>query len=119
MAGGETLGDLLRRAGLRVETTEPSGPEPAPPVADTEPIDLAACGRLVLRKERKGRGGKTATIVEGLAPEMRQMAARALRRALGCGATVDGEAVVVQGDLGPRVARWLSSHGARRIVVGS
>lgn len=119
MAGGDTLGDLLRRAGLPVGTAEPAASATPQPIPEAEQLDLAACGKLVIRRERKGRGGKTATIVEGVTPEMRQSTARTLRRALGCGATVDGEAIVIQGDLGQRVARWLAGHGARRIVIGS
>jgi translation initiation factor 1 (eIF-1/SUI1) len=46
-------------------------------------------------------------------------ASRALRRALGAGATVDGDLVVVQGDLMARVQPWLAAHGARRIVAGN
>jgi len=123
MATRGTLADLLARAGLQVSDERPAA-SPAPsaaiaPAAGDGDIDLASCGKLVLRKERKGRGGKTATVVSGLAPGLREPVARALKRALGCGATVEGEAVVVQGNLAPRAAQWLAAHGARRVVLGT
>ena len=74
-----------------------------------------------MSRERKGHGGKTATVVTGLvlaAPALEHVA-KTLRRALGCGASVDGDRLIVQGDQVPRVQAWLAAQGARRIVVGS
>ncbi len=74
-----------------------------------------------MRRARKGRGGKTATVVAGLglpACDLDRLA-RALRRALGCGASVDGEHIVVQGDQAARVQAWLGAQGARRTVLGN
>jgi translation initiation factor 1 len=75
----------------------------------------------VVRRERKGHGGKTATVIAGLALPASELerVARALRRGLGCGAGVAGEQVVVQGDQSERVRAWLASRGARRVVAGS
>jgi translation initiation factor 1 (eIF-1/SUI1) len=42
-----------------------------------------------------------------------------MRRALGCGASVDEGCIVVQGDLVTRVERWLLEHGAPKVVVGN
>jgi translation initiation factor 1 len=95
------------------------GPEPASLTGDP-PLDLAACGKLVLRRERKGRGGRTVTVIAGLllpAPGLAEVARR-LRRALGCGASVEGDTIVLQGDLGERAAEWLTARGARRVVRG-
>jgi translation initiation factor 1 len=96
----------------------------APPPArapDPDVPALAGCGKITLRRERKGHGGKTVTVVAGLRLDARRLEriARALRRALGAGATVDGDLVVVQGDLVARVQTWLAAHGARRIVSGN
>src|SRR5262245_19525435 len=117
-----TLGDLLARRGLHGNAAPPptstatqsSGPSPAGP-------DLSGCGKLTLFRERKGHGGKTATVVTGLGLPARELdgVAKALRRALGCGASVDGDRVVVQGDQVPRVQAWLGARRARRIVVGN
>jgi len=124
MASRGTLGDLLGRAGVRVSDPAPEpalAPAPPPTPASPAALDLARCGKVVLRRERKGRGGKTVTVVAGLGLPARGLddVARELRRALGCGATVEDDAVVLHGDLAARVQPWLAAHGARRIVVGS
>ena len=101
---------------------EPAPTEPPPArTADPDVPDLAGCGKITLRRERKGHGGRTVTVVAGLRLDARRLEriARALRRALGAGATVDGDLVVVQGDLMARIQPWLAAHGAKRIVAGN
>jgi len=103
----------------------PAGPgdsseadKPAPSRPSTPPITgLAASGKLVLQRERKGRGGKTVTRVSGLAPGLLKDTARRIKSALGCGATVEGGDLIVLGDLADRVAGWLGKEGAQRVVV--
>ena len=114
-----TLGELLRRQGL-VVGDEPTPPAPAPPAA-VDAMDFGGATKIVLRRERKGRGGKTATLVEGvkLPPSGLERIARELRRALGCGASVEGGVIVVQGDMAERIAPWLQARGARKVVVGN
>jgi translation initiation factor 1 (eIF-1/SUI1) len=117
-----TLGDLLKRQGVAGPAAEPAPAVPPPGrIADPDVPDLAGCGKITLRRERKGHGGRTVTVVAGLRldPQRLERIARALRRTLGAGATVDGDLVVVQGDLMARVQAWLAAHGARRIVAGS
>jgi translation initiation factor 1 len=116
-----SLGDLLAKQGLKVSDAPPEPPAPLPAPPKPGDVDLTACGKLVLRRERKGRGGKTATVVAGLGlkPKPLELLAKELRRALGCGATVDGDTILVQGDLTQRVATWLTAHGAKRVVIGN
>lgn len=69
-----------------------------------------------LRIERKGRRGKTVTLVSGLA--LRESAldelARKMKKAMGCGASIEERAVVVlQGDNRERLRLWLESRGVR------
>jgi translation initiation factor 1 len=108
------LGDALAARGVTVSPEAPARP-------DTGDIDLSRVGKVVLRRERKGRGGKTATVVAGLGLSARDLerVARELKRALGCGATVEGDVVVLQGDLAARAGPWLTARGVRKIVVGS
>jgi translation initiation factor 1 len=74
----------------------------------------------VVRYERKGRGGKEATLVEQLALSPRERAEwlLAMKQALGCGGTLEGETLVLQGDQRPRVRAWLEARGVARISVG-
>jgi translation initiation factor 1 len=119
-----TLGDLLARQGVRGGPPEPPPPRPAPapvPARDPDGPDLGRGGKIVVRRERKGHGGKTATIVAGIdlpAHDLERLA-RALCRALGCGASVDGDRLVVQGDQALRIQAWLAAQGARRVVLGN
>ena len=55
--------------------------------------------RAVLRYERKGRGGKEVTLVEQLALDAAGLEAwcRDARKALGCGGSVEGGALVLAG----------------------
>ena len=98
-----------------------ASPEAPAAKAKADPLDLSACGKLVVRRERKGRGGKTVTLVSGLArpPAQLDEIARALRKGLGCGSTVEDGVIVLQGDIVPRVEAWLQAHGAGKIVRGS
>ena len=117
-----TLGDLLSQRGLApAPPAPPSAPVSRPPAPSPDAPELTRCGKLTVRRERKGHGGKTATVVTGLTCSARDLdrLARALRRALGCGASVDGDRLVVQGDQASRVQTWLTAQGARRVVLGN
>jgi len=74
----------------------------------------------VVRYERKGRGGKEATLVEQLALSPREQAEwlLAMKQALGCGGTLEDGALVLQGDQRARVRAWLEARGVARISVG-
>ena len=76
--------------------------------------------RAVVRMERKGRGGKEVTVVEKL--ELRDSEletwCRELKQALGCGGSVDGDMIILQGDLRPRVAAVLTAKGVEKVTVG-
>lgn len=119
---GVSLAEALARRGLAVSppAAEPSAPPPpAPRSAGDFAFDRA--GKLVLRREKKGRGGKTVTVIAGLGWRPRQLEelARALRKAFGCGSSVEGDTVVLQGDMTERAQRWLQERGARQVVVGN
>jgi translation initiation factor 1 len=71
--------------------------------------------RLVakLRTEKKGRGGKTVTVVYGL-PEnidLLKELSQELKRACGTGGTIVEGAVELQGDLRDRVRDVLAKRG--------
>jgi len=116
-----SFADLLARHGVTVSDTPPEPKPPAPQPAKPDTIDLTTSAKLVVRRERKGRGGKTATVIAGLVlrPQAMEHIAKELRRALGCGATVDDATIIVQGDLTTRVATWLGERGAKRVVIGN
>ncbi|HEY5937455.1 MAG TPA: translation initiation factor [Kofleriaceae bacterium] len=76
--------------------------------------------RAVVRMERKGRGGKEATIIEKLAlpaPELERWCAE-LKKALGCGGAIDGDTIVLQGDLRKRLSALLVERGVGKVTLG-
>jgi len=75
--------------------------------------------KVVVARSRKGRGGKTVTMVTGVKAAARESVCRDLKKALGCGATIEDDAIVVGGDVGDRVRTFLEGRGARRIVMGN
>ncbi|MDO9507864.1 MAG: translation initiation factor [Thermovirgaceae bacterium] len=118
------LGDLLRESGLAGDA-EPRRDVPAVnPVKPTAAVslpDFARAGKIVLRVQRKGRGGKTVTILSGsgLAANQMEPLVKALRKGLGCGARVEEGVIVLQGDVSERAERWLRDRGSKQIVGGS
>ena len=124
-------GDALKHspfAKLAAETAVeslPAAPLPQPPPEPAaEPAKPPKSrGRLVLRREKKGRGGKTVVVVSGLRadahlPESEiERIAKQLRQQLGCGSSVErvpsDTIIVVQGDQPARVAELLTALGFR------
>jgi translation initiation factor 1 len=89
--------------------------KPAPPAKPAPKFDR----KLVIRRELKGRGGKTITRISGLPPNQRDALLSRLKKKLGCGAVVEGEDVLLLGDLLDRAADWLAEQGAPRIIKGN
>lgn len=76
--------------------------------------------RLVLQREKKGRAGKTVTRLLGIASaEDRQRVMKQLKKELGCGAVLEGQDIVLLGDVGPRAKARLESYGFARVIVGN
>lgn len=109
----------------RVPAGPAAGAAPPAPAAPDAPTGKSTvytrAARVVVRRERKGHGGKTMTRIEGLAGTARELdaAVRDVKRALGCGATLERGDVLVQGDQGERLQAFLASHGVRKIILGS
>jgi translation initiation factor 1 len=110
---GSSLGDLLAKAGLKA--TERVEPEPAS--APAAPEVLAFGPKVVVRMTRKGRGGKTVSTVSGIVSGLEAALAK-LKVELGVGGRIEGLELVLQGDQVERVARWLESQGAAKVIRG-
>ena len=95
----------------------PAGPAPAAAAPAKEPKGPA---RAVVRLERKQRGGKEVTVVEKLGLQPAQLATwcSELKKALGCGGSVEGDAIVLQGDLRARLPAVLTSKGVGKVTTG-
>jgi translation initiation factor 1 len=101
--------------GVAPATGDAAGtPAPESPQA-SKPIP-----RAVVRLERSGRGGKTVTVVEHLAiaTAARDEWLNALKTALGCGGSVDGDRLVLQGDQRKRLPELLQTRGVKKVTLG-
>jgi translation initiation factor 1 len=73
-----------------------------------------------VRRDKKGRRGKTVTVVTGLPGSPTDLAevATTLKRLCGSGGTVAGDNVEIQGDHRDRVAAKLTELGHRVKLAG-
>ena len=76
---------------------------------------------VIVRHERKGRGGKTVTLVSGLplGAEALIDLAKVMRKKMGCGITVEGSILVLQGDQRQRCVTVLTAEGIQRVRLGT
>ena len=76
--------------------------------------------RAVVRMERAGRGGKEATVIEQLDLSSSERAEwlKALKSALGCGGSIEGGSIMLQGDHRERLKRVLADRGVKKVIVG-
>ena len=93
-------------------------PTPTSTTPAAKPV-RAPPARAVIRYERKGHGGKEVTVIERLELDDRDKEAwlKALKKALGCGGHVDGDALVLQGDRRERLRILLEQRGIKKISV--
>jgi translation initiation factor 1 len=95
------------------------------------PRDACECGRRTqtpeagdgivrLRRESKGRGGKTVTIVEGLPgdAEAVKKQAKRLKRLCGVGGAVKEGRIEIQGEHRERIATLLRAEGMTVKIAG-
>ncbi len=120
------LGELDALKNLpKIEPPEKSHPpdkleKPLPPAKAPKPtVPKNSRGRLVLRREKKDRGGKVVVVVSGFAElpgansVMIANLAKELKGKLGCGGSFDRQEIVLQGDRAAAVNALLSEMGFR------
>src|SRR5262245_13051128 len=123
--GGQGLAQnpfaALTNSGLPASTGTTPSQQPKSPSPKSEIQNLKSRGRVDIRRETGGRGGKTVTVVDGFVgiglPEKEQLAKK-MRAACGCGGTVKDGAIEIQGDQRDTVARILSEAGFRPVFSG-
>lgn len=90
----------------------PEDYKPEPQETSATP-DEKQRGKLAVNVERKGRGGKTATIVSGFTVSDEAVAdiAAKLKKQLGTGGSSRGGEILIQGDCRSRVIQLLRDLG--------
>lgn len=112
---GQNPFGALQSAGL------PAGPTPVPAPAAPAAASKKNRGRVEIRRETGGRGGKTVTTVSGFVgiglPEKEELAKR-MRNAAGSGGTVKDGQIEIQGDKREVVAKILREAGFQPVLAG-
>lgn len=106
------LGALMGSMPATEETTEePTAAETTPEIKETARLDIIF--------ERKGRAGKTATIVAGFTMPDDAVASLAseLKRSLGTGGSARGGEILVQGDRRQDVLKFLTGKGYKARII--
>ncbi len=92
-------------------TKLPPGPEESPKVSQS----LWKLGRVVLRRERAHRSGKTVIVIDDFATHLPisviEKTAKKIRVACGCGGTVRDRAIEIQGDQPGKIQAVLEAEG--------
>lgn len=88
--------------------TESDGTEP-----EEESNLQANAQKLTVRKEKKGRGGKTVTVVEGYKgnPQTLEALCKKVKQQCGTGGSVDKKTFLIQGDKADLVVKILIKEG--------
>jgi translation initiation factor 1 len=109
--GFSSLADLLREQGFKAT------PEEERPVEVKLPGVVELSAKIVVRRERKGRGGKTVTTVSGIQGDSAVIdeLLRTWKKSLGRGARREGNLVVIQGDCVEQLLGLLRKLGAKQI----
>src|SRR5437764_12606289 len=94
--------------------------QPRPAAGQARPLNVPRDGVVRLLRDRKGRGGKTVTLIAGLSGSPAALAALAsdLKRLCGTGGTLRGDVVEIQGDHRDRLRTELERRGYTVKVAG-
>lgn len=70
-------------------------------------------GIVRIRREKKGRGGKTVTTISGIEGDKKSLQAlnKTLKRRFGCGGAIKGWTIELQGDLLEQSIKYLKELG--------
>jgi translation initiation factor 1 len=94
----------------------PDGPAPPPPASGEPKLPRPSkYGRVVLRREKAHRGGKTVIVVHEFAPNIGhayiEALAGKLKSACACGGTKRDRTIEIQGDQPARIRALLEQEG--------
>jgi translation initiation factor 1 len=92
----------------------PAGPQTAPVKAERV-AKPSKFGRVVLRREKAHRGGKTVIVIHDFAPNISyayiEELASKLKSACACGGTAHERVIEIQGDQPARIRAFLEEQG--------
>jgi len=74
-------------------------------------------GTVYLQRQSKGRGGKTVTVIKGLAGDLKSWK-KELQQLCGAGGTVKDDVVEIQGDHRQKIAEYLNTKNIKTRLSG-
>lgn len=89
----------------------------AKPAPAAPSVNVPRDGVVRLLRDRKGRGGKTVTLVAGVPGPLDALASD-LKRLCGTGGTVRGDVIEIQGDVRERIKAELEKRGYKVKIAG-
>ncbi len=102
---------------LQIDGLPPGPAEVAPDKIEAGPSKPSKLGRVVLRRETAQRGGKVVTIIYDFAPNIGaayiESLGKKLKASCGCGGTVKGREVEIQGEQISKIRVLLEQEGFR------
>lgn len=113
-------GDSRQESGYRLVYTE-FGPASTPSEATARPELPPQQQQLKVQASRKGRKGKTVTVITGFQSSAETLTAlcKQLKAQCGAGGTVKEQTIEVQGDHGTTVTQFLSQSGYKvKLIAG-
>ena len=98
----------------------PASKAPARPASKQPPAEVPNDGFVRIKREKKGRGGKTVTTITGLpgGPGDLDAVLKTLKQLCGAGGTIEGATLEIQGDHRARVQAKLEALGHRVKLSG-
>ena len=116
------LAELLLAQGFTLSSDASAEPIKEPNKERTASLDVVVrAQRWIVRISKKGRDGRVANLLSprGLSEQddLSSLALR-IRKQIGCGASLEGTDIVVQGDQRQRLELWLLKQGARTVTQG-
>jgi translation initiation factor 1 len=117
---------MTRKRGTTVYSTDPAYKKRCPrcgsfPCRGPKPKSLPPEQQTAgIRREKKGRGGKTVTVIKDLqlTPEDMKALAKQLKKSVGAGGAVKDGAIEIQGDNRDAVAARLQQLGYKTKFIG-
>jgi translation initiation factor 1 len=109
---------------LVYDSDAPLAKPPRPSRAKSAPsgpsVNVPRDGVVRLLRDRKGRGGKTVTLVAGVNAPPAELSALAsdLKRLCGTGGTLRGDVIEIQGDVRDRIKPELERRGYTVRIAG-
>ena len=94
------------------------------------PVDSCICSRqkkvypqasfISIKKDVKGRRGKTVTMITGLGGTQDELetAASHIKQSIGCGGSVKDGAILIQGDHRKKIAAYFNKQGLSAKITG-